>query len=162
MQITIIVSDKLVIVGGVAVHLPNLDWSSFDGDPSTPWDDIQAVQYSSDDRQGHVEYRTITTQPATRPNIRPGDRMITAAEFNSEFAWVLEAYAAEKSRLEAEAARRAQEAPVAIEGQAAHAPDHSEALAAIQAKLAALEAQNAELKAFKDSVANIQLPEAET
>lgn len=159
MQITIVVEDKTVICDGFAVPLPALDWAKFDGDPSTPWDDIQAVQYNTDEKQGHVEYRTIVTQPAVRPNIRPGDRHITSAEFNAEFAWVLDAYEEGKMRLIAAAAKAKEEAARAAE--LAYAKAEADRKAAIERaslpqdafpvdgileRMAALEAENTRLK----------------
>ena len=113
MQITIVVEDKTVICDGVAVPLPDVDWSVFDGDPSTKWDDIAAVQYNTKSKQGHVEYRIIVTSAAMRPNIRPGDMPIDEAQFNAAFGWILEPYTAarddqvRRERDAAEAAKRA-------------------------------------------------------
>ncbi len=115
MQITIVVEDKTVICDGVAVPLPDVDWSVFDGDPSTKWDDIAAVQYNTDSKQGHVEYRTIVTGNAMRPNIRPGDMPIDEAYFNAAFGWILEPYTQardEQVRREREAAEAAKRASV--------------------------------------------------
>jgi hypothetical protein len=115
MQITIVVEDKTVICDGVAVPLPDVDWSVFDGDPSTKWDDVAAVQYNTDSRQGHVEYRTIVTSNAMRPNIRPGDMPIDEAHFNAAFGWILEPYTQardEQVRREREAAEAAKRASV--------------------------------------------------
>ena len=52
MQITIVVEDKTVIYEGVAVALPDVDWSVFDGDPSTKWDDVAAVQFDPSKANG--------------------------------------------------------------------------------------------------------------
>ena len=115
MQITIVVEDKTVICDGVAVPLPDVDWSVFDGDPSTKWDDIAAVQYNTDSKQGHVEYRTIVTSNAMRPNIRPGDMPIDEAHFNGAFGWILEPYTQARDaqvRREREAAEAAKQASV--------------------------------------------------
>lgn len=115
MQITIVVEDKTVICDGVAVPLPDVDWSVFDGDPSTKWDDVAAVQYNTDSKQGHVEYRTIVTGNAMRPNIRPGDMPIDEAYFSAAFGWILEPYAIardEQVRREREAAEAAKRASV--------------------------------------------------
>ena len=115
MQITIVVEDKTVICDGVAVPLPDVDWSVFDGDPSTKWDDIAAVQYNTDSKQGHVEYRTIVTGNAMRPNIRPGDMPIDEAHFTAAFGWILEPYGIardEQVRREREAAEAAKRASV--------------------------------------------------
>ena len=159
MQITIVVEDKTVICDGFAVPLPALDWAKFDGDPSTPWDDIQAVQYNTDEKQGHVEYRTIVTKPAVRPNIRPGDRHITEAEFIAEFSFVLAPYEAEKARLVA--AAEAARAEAERQAQAAYARAEADRKAAIERaslpqdgfpvdgileRMAALEAENTRLK----------------
>ena len=113
MQITIVVEDKIVICGNVAVSLPDADWSVFDGDPSTKWDDVAAVQFNTDTGQGHVEYRTIITSSPMRPNIRPGDMPIDAAHFEANYAWILQPYAIareaqeKREREAAEAAKRA-------------------------------------------------------
>ncbi|MBK8467841.1 MAG: hypothetical protein IPL32_18675 [Chloracidobacterium sp.] len=118
MQITIVVEDKTVICDGVAVPLPDVDWSVFDGDPSTKWDDVAAVQYNTDSKQGHVEYRTIVTSNAMRPNIRPGDMPIDEAHFNAAFGWILEPYTQardEQVRREREAAEAAKRASVKAE-----------------------------------------------
>ena len=115
MQMTIVVEDKTVICDGVAVPLPDVDWSVFDGDPSTKWDDVAAVQYNTDSKQGHVEYRTIVTGNAMRPNIRPGDMPIDEAYFNAAFGWILEPYTQardEQVRREREAAEAAKRASV--------------------------------------------------
>lgn len=115
MQITIVVEDKTVICDGVAVPLPDVDWSAFDGDPSTKWDDVAAVQYNTDSRQGHVEYRTIVTGNAMRPNIRPGDMPIDAAYFEATFAWILQPYAIAREaqeKREREVAEKAKQAAV--------------------------------------------------
>ena len=174
MQITIVVEDKTVICDGFPVKLPALDWARFDGDPTTPWDDIAAVQYNTDHRQGHVEYRTIVTQPAIRPNIRPGDRLITETEFVTEFAWLLPAYDEEKAKvlakaeadkaaLEAAAVAAAAKAEVdrrnAIE-RASMPQDLGDVTVIATEQLAAINAKIAELEAFKNQVANLQLPEA--
>jgi len=109
MQITIVVEDKTVICDGFAVVMPDIDWAVFDGDPKTPWDDVAAVQYNTKSGQGHIEYRTIVTDGHTRPNIRPGDKPIDAAEWMRSYEWVIPAYvearekakAAEKAAMEA-------------------------------------------------------------
>ena len=105
MQITIITDDKTVIVDGFPVALPGLDWSRFNGDPNTPWDDIRAVQFNSDRGQGHVEYKTIMTKQAARPDITPPNLLIGRAEFEQSFAWLLPAYEEAKARIEAQRAR---------------------------------------------------------
>ena len=106
MQIRIIVSDKLVAVDNRPVDLPNLDWSKFNGDRDNPWDDIEAVQFYG--AQGHVEFKTVETKQPHRPNMRPPDRTITAAEFEAEFAWVIPLYEARKAEIEAEQAAAAE------------------------------------------------------
>lgn len=157
MQITLVVDDRLVICDGVAVHLPGLDWAKFDGDPTTPWDDVAAVQYNAADKQGHVEYRTIVTHPAGRPNIRPGDRYIGEADFQEEFAWVLPLYVAERERLAAEAAlakaeaeKLAAEQALAAE-KASHAPSQPS-----EANSEDIDALKAELATLKETVAKQQ------
>lgn len=110
MQITIVVDDRIVIVDGIAAHLPDLDWGhrSFVGDPGTLLDDVSAVQYDTVTGQGTVEYRTLVTRQATRPNVRPPDWYITPADFESNFAWVMPAYreAAARQKAEDEARQR--------------------------------------------------------
>ena len=101
MQITIIVDDKNVGVDGQFFTMPELDWSRFNGDPKSPWDDIHAVQFNVTDGQGHVEYKPVKTQQVTRPNIVPPQWRIGPVEFDREFGWVVEAYS-----------RRATEVPV--------------------------------------------------
>ena len=121
MQITIVVEDKTVICDGVAVPLPDVDWSAFDGDPSTKWDDVAAVQYNTTSKQGHVEYRTIVTSNAMRPNIRPGDMPIDRATFESAYGWILEPYTVARDaqvRREREAAEAAKRASIAASEQA--------------------------------------------
>ena len=115
MQITIVVEDKTVICDGVAVPLPDVDWSVFDGDPSTKWDDVAAVQFDTGAGQGHVEYRTIITANAMRPNIRPGDMPIDRATFEATYGWILEPYTVARDaqvRREREAAEAAKRASV--------------------------------------------------
>lgn len=90
MQVTIIVDDQLVGVDGHFIHLPNLDWAKFNGDQWNPWDDVHAVQF--DGEQGHVEYKEVTTQQSSRPNIKPPDLRLDAAAFKKQFGWVLEEY----------------------------------------------------------------------
>ncbi len=137
MQITIVVEDKTVICDGVAVPLPDVDWSVFDGDPSTKWDDVAAVQYNTETGKGHVEYRTIITSSPMRPNIRPGDMPIDAAYFDATFAWILQPYAI---------AREAQE--------------KREREAAEAAKRAALEASESAVAAYRASKAGVPVEAA--
>jgi hypothetical protein len=118
MQITIITEDKTVYVDGFAVQLPDLDWSKFNGDPSTPWDDIRAVQFNSERNQGHVEYKTLATSQVTRPDIAPPNWLITSQDFSEKFAWVLPAYEAGKAQAEAQRAAREAEAMAAVNEQA--------------------------------------------
>ena len=121
MQITIVVEDKIVICDGVAVPLPDVDWSVFDGDPSTKWDDVAAVQFDTGSGQGHVEYRTIVTDNPVRPNIRPGDMPIDRAAFDGAYGWILEPYTAARDaqvRREREAAEAAKRASIAASDQA--------------------------------------------
>ncbi len=164
MQITIVVEDKTVICDGVAVPLPDVDWSVFDGDPSTKWDDVAAVQYNTDSKQGHVEYRTIVTSNAMRPNIRPGDMPIDEAYFNAAFGWILEPYTQardEQVRREREAAEAAKRASVKASADALETYRASkggvvveaaplEDVDALKAKLAELERQvSAQQESFR-------------
>lgn len=162
MKITIVVDDQRVIVDRVGLHMPDLDWSKFDGDPSSPLDDIAAVQFDTGHGQGHIEYREIITAQASRPNMRPPDWMINQAQFEAMFGWVLPLHAARKAEAEAGRAKAEADAEkarqVAIENPLPvnqSAPvDISQfeaALAEKDAKLADLEAKvNAMLQAAKD------------
>lgn len=166
MQITIVVEDKTVICDGFAVVMPDIDWAVFDGDPKTPWDDVAAVQYNTKSGQGHIEYRTIVTDGHTRPNIRPGDKPIDAAEWMRSYEWVIPAYvearekakAAEKAAMEAalkatsqasdkalaeyRATKRAKVLRDGVEVEAAAADD----VEALKAKLAELESKSEALE----------------
>lgn len=106
MQITIVVDDKLVLVDRKPLELPELDWSVFDMDPNDPNDDVSAVQFDTDAGQGHVEFKTRLTKQVTRPNVRPPDWRITAAEFEKHFGFVIPAYEAKAKTVKAEQAAR--------------------------------------------------------
>jgi hypothetical protein len=173
MKIRIVVDDKLVSVDRCVMPMPELDWTAFDGDPSTPWDDIAAVQHDSDRGQGHVEYREIVTDQATRHNMRPPDWNINQSQFDELFGWVLPLHAArkaemeaerkaheaaaEKARAEAEAAALAQQQADADQinrGEASPAPaiDTSQLKAAVAEKDAEIAALNAKLAAVEAKV----------
>lgn len=107
---TIIVDDKAVYKDGAAVVIEELDWTRFNGDPGSPWDDIHAVQF--DGKQGHVSYKTVTTGQVTRPDMTPPDWRICAQDWDDNFAWVVPIYEAKKVEIEA---RRAAEAARAAE-----------------------------------------------
>lgn len=123
-QITIIVEDKTVVVDGVAALLPDLDVSKFTGDPTSPWDDIHAVQFNTKTGQGWVEYCVVATGQISRPDMKPPDWGIGKKDFDAMFGWVMPLYeaqitalkaeqeAAEKARMEA--AKRAAEAPAQV------------------------------------------------
>jgi hypothetical protein len=108
MKITIIVPDKTVLVDGRPAILASLDWTPFAGNPSTPWDDIHAVQFDTNEGAGHVEYALVQTSPPVRPNIKPGNWLISQADFDARFAWVLPAY--DEARAREDAALAADEA----------------------------------------------------
>lgn len=166
MQVTIIVPDKTVYVDGFAVELPSIDWAKFDGDPVSPWDDIRAVQYDTDAKAGHVEYKTVRTAQLTRPDMTPPDWRIGEADF-AAFAWVLPIHEAEKARMvadaeakriageqaAAEAAAKAEAERRAIIDGTAPAPEapadvaSKSELDALKEHLAKLEADNARLTA---------------
>ena len=155
MQITIIVPDKTVYCDGLAIEMPDLDWSTFDGDPATPWDDIHAVQFNATAGQGHVEYKEILTHQAARPNIKPPSWGISMLDFEANFAWVLPAFAARKAQIEAENAAREAAERAAAEAQAA-APAFSAEPGEWSAPSASsedLEALKAEIAALKESAA---------
>ena len=106
MQITIVVDDRLVLVDRKPLELPELDWCVFDMDPANPDDDVSAVQFNTDSGTGHVEFKTRQTKQSTRPNIRPPDWHIGAAEFEKHFAFVLPVYEAKMQKVKAEQAAR--------------------------------------------------------
>jgi len=106
MQITIVVEDRLVLIDRKPLELPELDWSVFDMDPADPNDDVSAVQFDTVAGQGHVEFKTRVTKQSTRPNVRPPDWMINAAEFEKHFGFVIPAYEAKAKKIKAEQAAR--------------------------------------------------------
>ena len=114
MRIKIVIEDKLVLLDQVPVRLPDLDWALFDGDPSSPWDDIHAVEYDSERGMGTVEYKTVRTQQLTRHDIKPPDWYISKVDFDNYFAWVLPYYEEALTKIkqehaEEEANKKAQE-----------------------------------------------------
>jgi len=153
--ITINVPDQTVYADGTGIRLPNLDWSRFDGDPSTPWDDVNFVEFNPETGQGYIEYREIVTHPFSRPNIKPGNKLISKADFEADYGWVLPVFFEEKARLEAEAALRAAEieaAPARERPAQQGAGLSNEEVAALKERLAAIEAENAESKAKIDDM----------
>lgn len=106
MQITIVVDDKLVMIDRKPVHLPDLDWAVFDMDPANPDDDVAAVQFDTEAGVGHVEFKTRQTKQVNRPNNRPPDWHISAADFEKHFAFVLPAYEAKLKTVQAEETAR--------------------------------------------------------
>lgn len=110
MKIRIVVDDKIVSIDRTVIEMPELDWSKFDGDPSSPWDDIAAVQFDTERGQGHIEYRDVMTAQATRDNMRPPDWKINQAQFEAMFGWVISLHAARKAEMEAERAKAEEEA----------------------------------------------------
>ena len=104
MQITIVVDDKLVLIDRKPMELPELDWSVFDMDPSNPDDDVSAVQFNTDSGTGHVEFKTRQTKQVNRPNNRPPDWHISAADFEKYFGFVVPAYEAKAKKVKAEIA----------------------------------------------------------
>ena len=105
MQITIVVDDKLVMIDRKPLQL-DIDWSVFDMDPSNPDDDIAAVQFDTEAGVGHVEFKTRQTKQVNRPNNRPPDWHISAADFEKHFAFVLPAYEAKLKTVQAEEVAR--------------------------------------------------------
>lgn len=115
MQITIVVDDRLVLVDRKPLEL-DLDWSVFDLDPHDPNDDVSAVQFDTDVGQGHVEFKTRFTKQSNRPNVRPPDWHIGAAEFEKHFSFVLPVYEAKMKKVKAEqAAREAERANLPVD-----------------------------------------------
>lgn len=149
MKITVMVPDKTVVVSGVGHELPDLDWSVFDGDPSTPWDDIRCICINGD--SGYVEYRQIVTQPAHRPNIIPPNLAITEAEFIAKYGFVIEAWQAADAKAkaeEAEAARQRAELAAKLATAKQEIADKSgnpDEIETLKSRLAAIEADQTEL-----------------
>lgn len=162
MQITIIVPDKIVLCDALPITLPGVDWTKFAGDPGSPFDDIHAVHFNSERGQGHIEYKEVETRQAARANIKPPDMRIGQAEFDADFAWILEAYNAERARLEAAATAKKAAGETAIADNAANpqavdiAPATPSASAgdveALKAALAEQTRLNAETKAKLDAL----------
>lgn len=143
MIVRIIVDDKIVSLNNRPLKLDNLDWSVFDGDPTTPFDDIHAVHFDDVRGQGHVEYKMVMTKQASRPNIQPPDCPINATDFEA-FAFVIPAYEAKKRQLQAEAEAQAA-------ANAARANDPAPAL--VVEGVSREEAQRMAEKAAADAVA---------
>ena len=155
MQISIIVPDRTVYVDGFAVELPALDWAKFDGEKNNPWDDISAVQFDTERKSGHVEYKTVATKQTARADMTPPNWLIGEADFANNFAWVLPIYQAERERVEAaEAARKEAEAKAA---EAAAAKAEADRRAAIdRASLPRDETEPVEPVASKDELEALQ------
>jgi hypothetical protein len=190
MKTRIVVTDKLVSVDQCVIHMPELDWSAFDGDPNTPWDDIAAVQCDSDRGHARIEYREIATDQAARHNMQPPDWNINLTQFEEMFGWVIPLHAARKAEIEAERAAQEeaaeqvrQEAEAAAlaqqkidlerqqadadrinRGEAAPAPvvDTSQLEAAVAAKDAEIAALNAKLAEIDARQAQIEAKQAES
>ena len=147
-QTTIVVDDKIVLVGGVACHLPDLDISSF-RNIGAQHDDIRAVQFDTASGQGHVEYCEVITNEATRPNIKPGNWLIDQATFERKFGWVLPLH---EKQVAANAAKEAEDLKAALEIQANMPMIGSQATSddalqkAMMAELMALKEANESLK----------------
>ena len=160
-QITIIVDDKTVIVGGRAVVLPSLDWSAFKGQSVN--DKIHAVQFDSERGHGHVEYCDVVTEPATRPNQKPHNWLIDAATFDKTFGWVMPLYAeqcaaddAASAAAEAESEAKKQHAldnPQAVSAMPAIAGARQEDVDALRAQLAEQQTENKRLAAMSAETA---------
>jgi hypothetical protein len=136
MQIRIIVSDKLVAVDNRPVALPNLDWAKFQTYHGVIADNIEAVQFDAEAGQGHIEFKTVQTKQANRPNMRPPDCPISVAEFADDFAWVLPLYEARKAEIEAEQVAAADAfAKAQTEAEAADLKRREEEAAAHNARL---------------------------
>jgi len=151
MKIAIIVPDQMVVIDGLGFKLPDIDWNVFLG-AEVAWDDIRAVQFDTDAGVGHVEYCEIVTNPPTRPNIIPANRVISAEEFAHEFGFVLPHWEAAKVRFEAEeqaaaeARAAARLAPSDDQPRPAADPDE---IAALKAEIAGLKD---DLAAFEEGL----------
>lgn len=142
MKVTIVVDDKTVLCDGVAVALPNADWSAFDMDPNDPNDNIAAVQFDTSIGQGHAEFYTQITKQANRPNMRPPDWHLTQADFNQYFAWILPLYTAELARVRSIEAEKAEaDAKAMAESEAADMEARWAAVAAHNARVLNPDAQ---------------------
>ena len=174
MQIIINTADKYVSVHGQVVYLPDLDWTKFNGGSSL-FDDIDFVHFDPELGSGAVSYKTVTTEQLARENITPPDWKITAKDFEENFAWVLPLYEARDAELASERAARDQaledrRASEALQprhsgsGEAGASADPG-AMNDVLAKLAAIEDENAALKARVashdaafDNIANVKPP----
>ena len=152
-QITIIVDDKTVIVGGRAVVLPDLDWSKFNG--ADVHDKIHAVQFDSERGAGHVEYCDVVTEPATRPNHKPHNWLIDAATFEKLFSWVLPSYAEQCAKEDAAQAYAETEVKERVVSISATPGEVENLMADMKARLAAAEAKSAEQHAENKRLAAI-------
>ena len=147
-QITIVVDDKMILVGGVACHLPDLDISSF-RNIGAQHDNIRAVQFNTTSNDGHIEYCDVITDEPTRPNIKPGNWLIDRATFERKFGWVLPLH---EKQVAANTAKEAADLKAALEIQANMPASGGQATMddAIQ------KAMMAELMALKDANETMQ------
>lgn len=152
MQITIVVDDKIVLVNRKPLVL-DLDWSVFDMDPSNPDDDVAAVQFDTDAGQGHVEFKTRQTKQVNRPNNRPPDWHINAADFEKYFSFVLPVYEATAKKVKAE-----QEAREAERAARANDPAPAPVIDAVSREEAQRMADEAAAKAVAAFAAEIVKP----
>ena len=147
-QITIIVDDKTVLVGGVPCVLSDLDMGKF-RDLGAVYDNIHAVQFDTVKGQGHIEYCDVITDEPARPNIKPSNWLIDRATFERKFGWVLPLH---EKQVAANAAQEAEDLKAALEIQANMPMIGSQATSddalqkAMMAELMALKEANESLK----------------
>lgn len=152
MQITIIVDDRIVQIDQVPLRL-DLDWSVFDGDPESPWDNIHAVIFDTERGQGHVAYKPVRTSQTARPDMVPPDWYITQADFDEHFSFVVPRWQVAKLKADANAeAAEAAEARAAEEASLRQKSDGGPV--ADTATAAEVEALKAELEALKAQLTN--------
>lgn len=130
MRVSIIVDEKRVTVGGRVAYLHEFDWS--------PFAEVHAVQANLGKDRAEIEYKTIDPDgDGPLPATRKPNELISGQEFADRFGAIMEAFTA------------APHGTVRQREQPSHnrKPDAPSAeVSALEARLAALEASNAELQ----------------
>lgn len=151
MKISIIVDDKAVYCGGVSLKLDGINWARFDGDAASPWDNVHAIQFDTEEGRGYVEYKPVKTAQIDRPDIVPPQWAIGRHAFDENFAWVLKEFEAEAGRTRSAAEAAAREAENATPPDAEAMPSVSKVLEETKATNERLAALEADLKALYDA-----------
>lgn len=128
--------------------LNSINWSRFDGDSASPWDNIHAVQFDTDEGRGYVEYKPVKTAQIDRPDMVPPQWAIGRQAFEDNFSWVLKEFEDEsiRTRIAADAIARDAESAPPVDAQdvqsvarvVEEAKATNERLAALEADLKAL------------------------